>query len=260
MLARRLPGILPEMTTDESLEVTRIYSVAGLLGEDASLITTPPFRSPHHSTSLAGLIGGGSGLPASGRGGPRAHRESSSWTNSRCFAATCSKRCADRSRIAWCGSRAADGHVTFPCNFALVAAMNPCPCGHLGDNRRACKCRESSLAAHRARVSGPLLDRFDIFVMVNPLDKDEILGLPTANPPSTVRARVDAARARQLARYGDKATMNTRGRRDAIEAASQLSRPIRARLARAIDESDLSARRGANPAGGAHDRRSRRLG
>ena len=176
------------MTTDESLEVTRIYSVAGLLGEDASLITTPPFRSPHHSTSLAGLIGGGSGLPRPGEA-VLAHRGVLFLDELSLFRRDVLEALRGPLEDRVVRIARADGHVTFPCNFSLIAAMNPCPCGHLGDNRRACKCRENSLAAHRARVSGPLLDRFDIFVMVDPLDKDKILGPPDGESSSVVRAR-----------------------------------------------------------------------
>ena len=241
MLARRLPGILPQMSSDESLEVTKIYSIAGLLGEDATLMTIPPFRSPHHSTSIAGLIGGGSGLPRPGEA-VLAHRGVLFLDELSLF-----KRDAlealrgpleDRTvRIARC-----DGSVSFPCSFSLVAAMNPCPCGHLGDTRRRCRCKENSLAAHRARVSGPLLDRFDVAINVAPLDKDELLAPATGESSDVVRQRVERARELQVTRYGAEDATNSTGARGAIEESVRLSRPIRARLARAIEDSSLSAR------------------
>jgi magnesium chelatase family protein len=240
MLARRLPGILPAMTADEALEVTRIYSIGGHLGEDASLITTPPFRSPHHTTSVAGLIGGGSGLPRPGEA-VLAHRGVLFLDELSLFRRDVLEALRGPLEDRVVRLARADGHVTFPCDFSLVGAMNPCPCGHLGDVRKACKCREGSLAAHRARVSGPLLDRFDLVVQVNPLDKDELLGIPDGEPSAVVRQRVERARTLQLARYGD-ATTNARAARSEIDASSRLSTPIRARLARAIEDGHLSAR------------------
>lgn len=241
MLARRLPGILPQMSRDESLEVTRIYSIAGHLGEDATLITTPPFRSPHHNTSVAGLIGGGSGLPRPGEA-VLAHRGVLFLDELSLFRRDVldALRAPLEDRVVRIAR--ADAHVTFPCDFSLVAAMNPCPCGHLGDTRKACRCKETSLASHRARVSGPLLDRFDLVVPVEPLDKDELLGPPNGEPSQGVRERVESARALQLKRYGNDAVTNARGGRASIEATTMLSRSIRARLARAIEDADLSAR------------------
>lgn len=241
MLARRLPGILPEMSSDESLEVTRIHSIAGLLGEDASLVRMPPFRSPHHSTSIAGLIGGGAGLPRPGEAA-LAHRGVLFLDELSLFRRDALEALRGPLEDRVVRIARSDGSVTFPCRFSLIAAMNPCPCGHLGDLRKACKCKESSLSAHRARVSGPLLDRFDLVVQVDPLNKDDLLGDPDGESSGVVRTRVDAARAVQLTRFGSDESTNSGGARDAIEETSRLSRPIRARLARSIDEGDLSAR------------------
>ena len=132
--------------------------------------------------------------------------------------------------------------MTFPCRFSLVAAMNPCPCGFLNDPKRDCKCSDQALTGHRARISGPLLDRFDIVIDVAPLDRDELLGPSDGEGSSTVRERVEAARAMQLERYGSGAITNARGNRASVERIVELSRPIRARLGRAVDDMLLSAR------------------
>jgi magnesium chelatase family protein len=241
MLARRLPGILPEMSNDDSLEVTRLYSIAGLLGEDATLITTPPFRAPHHSTSVAGLIGGGAGIPRPGEA-VLAHRGVLFLDELSLFRRDALEALRGPLEDRVVRIARADGHVTFPCNFALVAAMNPCPCGHLGDVRKSCRCRDGQLAAHRARVSGPLLDRFDIVVPVEPVDKDLLLGPADGESSATVRVRVEDARALQALRYGSDSVTNASGVHDSIAETARLSRSIRARLARAIEDSDLSAR------------------
>jgi magnesium chelatase family protein len=241
MLARRLPGILPRMSREESLEVTRLYSVAGRLGDDASLLTERPFRSPHHNTSVAGLIGGGSGLPRPGEavlahGGVLFLDELSLFRRDALEALR--GPLEDREvRIA-----RADAAVTFPCCFSLVAAMNPCPCGYLGNVRRGCRCSDGALAAHRARVSGPLLDRFDLVIGIEPVDKDDLLGPSDGESSAVVRARVEQARGVQSERYGSAGTTNSNGPQDVVEEVVRLSRSVRARIGRAIEEELLSAR------------------
>src|SRR5918996_2861127 len=163
MLARRLPGILPRMSLEESLEVTRIHSVAGLLVERAALVTTRPFRVPHHNITVAGLIGGGSGVALPGEVS-LAHNGSLFLDELGLYRPSVldSLRAPLEDgtvRIARSG-----GSIAYPCRFALIAAMNPCPCGYLGDGLRACRCTLNQIDGYRHKLSGPLLDRIDLHV------------------------------------------------------------------------------------------------
>ncbi|HET9133850.1 MAG TPA: YifB family Mg chelatase-like AAA ATPase [Gemmatimonadales bacterium] len=199
MLARRLPGILPPLTLAEALDVTRIHSVAGLLPAGEALVTRRPFRAPHHTISYAGMIGGGS-IPRPG--------EVSLAHHGVLFldeAAEASPQVLDVLR-----QPLEDGQATiaraamtlaYPARFLLVVAMNPCPCGHAGDPQRACTCSPAMVQKYLARISGPLLDRIDIHLHVPPVRFDELAGRARGESSDTIRARVIAARERQLARF-----------------------------------------------------------
>lgn len=241
MLARRLPGILPTMSQSESLEVTRIYSIAGLLGEDATLISERPFRSPHHNTSVAGLIGGGSGLPKPGEA-VLAHRGVIFLDELSLFRRDVLEALRGPLEDRYVRIARSEATIRFPCEFALVAAMNPCPCGYMNDPRQHCRCSDQALFAHRTRISGPLLDRFDLVISVDPLSKDQLLGPPDGEDSLTVRTRVEEARAVQFARYGDASVTNASGPQHSVEEILRLSRPIRARIGKAIEDMHLSAR------------------
>ena len=205
MLAHRMPGILPEMSDRESIEVTRIYSVAGLLPEPAGLIRARPLRSPHHHVSMAGLIGGGSGLAHPG--------EVSLADNGVLFLDELPLFRSDALeslrapledgyvRIA----RSA-GVVTYPARFSLVAAMNPCPCGYAEDETRVCQCTPLQLHHYKHRLSGPLLDRFDIQTRMPRPSREELMSAADGERSIDVRARVEAARKIQAARYGSDLT------------------------------------------------------
>ncbi len=198
MMARRVAGVLPPMSFDEALEVTIIHSVAGLLPPGAGLLATRPFRAPHHTISDIALVGGGS-VPRPGEIS-LAHRGVLFLDEMPEFG----RRVLDVLRqpleegivrIA----RAART-VTFPARFMLVAAMNPCPCGFLGDTRRPCRCTPSQAAQYSARVSGPLRDRIDLVVDVPAVLPGAPGERPPGEPSAAMRARVVAARARQAAR------------------------------------------------------------
>ena len=197
MLARRLPGILPALSFEESLETTMVYSVAGLLA-GRSLVTERPFRAPHHTVSVAGLAGGG---PAVRPG------EISLAHNGVLFldellefgrpALEALRQPLEEREIAVVRARRT---VIFPADFMLVAALNPCPCGHFGNRLRTCTCSQAAINAYRAKLSGPLLDRIDMHVEVPALAYHELAHSPKGECTATVRARVETARGRQHAR------------------------------------------------------------
>jgi magnesium chelatase family protein len=201
LLARSLPGILPTMTLDEALEVTRIYSVADLLPSDKPLIRLRPFRAPHHTVSEAGLIGGGS-WPRPGEVS-LAHRgvlfadevlEFGSHTLEVLRQPIEDKHVTiSRARVS----------LSFPANFMLIAAMNPCPCGYYGDPVRECTCSTAAVRRYQQRLSGPLLDRIDIHVNVPRVDYDKLTDERRGEPSATIRERVEAARNRQRLRFRD---------------------------------------------------------
>jgi len=241
MLARRLPGILPAMAPDESLDVTRIHSIAGVLGEGAGLVTTRPFRAPHQGISMAGLIGGGQGLARPGEVSLAHHGvlfldELALYRHDalESLRGPVEEGCV---RIARAG-----GAVSFPCRFSLIAAMNPCPCGYFGDTRRACRCSDRNLECYRSKISGPLLDRFDIQVAMTRLTKSELLGAGHGESSATIRARVESARAAQVVRYGSAVTTNASATKAVLESAVQLSDTARTSLGLAIDALAISGR------------------
>jgi magnesium chelatase family protein len=201
MLARRLPTILPAMTRDEALEVTLLHSVAGLLGPRRALVTARPFRSPHHSTSTAGLLGGGSAVIRPGEAS-LAHQGVLFMDEVNEFRRDVleglRQPLEDGRVVVVRGS----GAVQFPARFTLVAAANPCPCGYEGDPRRHCRCPPHRVESYRQRLSGPLLDRMDIRLRVPRLSRSELLGAETGEGSAAVRDRVEAARARQRHRLG----------------------------------------------------------
>ncbi len=199
MLANRLPSILPAMNRSEMLETTNIYSVAGQLPPGQPLITARPFRSPHHTVSAAGLIGGGS-IPAPG--------EISLAHNGVLFLDELAE--FDRSTLEILRqplesrevtiSRAA-GTAVYPCSIMLVAAMNPCPCGYYGSTQKKCTCSKNQVDRYLSRISGPLLDRFDMHIDVDPVIYEDLASQKPAESSAAIRERVEAARDRQKARF-----------------------------------------------------------
>ncbi|MBT9136758.1 MAG: Competence protein ComM [Firmicutes bacterium] len=195
LLAKHLPSILPPMPREEALAVTKIYSVAGLLSNRGALVTERPFRAPHHSISYGGLIGGGK-IPQPGEVS-LAHCGVLFLDELPEF----SKRVLEQLR-----QPLEDGQVTiarvnatltYPAELMLVAAMNPCPCGYYGDRLRPCTCSPQEVTRYRARVSGPLLDRIDMQLMVPRLEYDELAGRNGGESSAVIRRRVAGARAWQ---------------------------------------------------------------
>lgn len=201
MLAQRMPSILPDLSFDEALEVTKIHSIAGLLPKDQPLILNRPFRSPHHTISSAGLSGGGS-TPKPG--------ELSLAHNGILFLDELPEFRRDSLEVLH--QPLEDGNVTisrvnatltYPCNIMLIASMNPCKCGYFGDSRRQCTCTPTQVNRYRSRISGPLLDRIDIQVEVSNVDYEDLSSTENSETSAEIKKRVNKTRKLQLERYKD---------------------------------------------------------
>lgn len=199
MLAKRLPTILPDLTFEESLEITKIHSIAGKL-ENSNLVSQRPFRSPHHTISANGLIGGGK-IPKPGEislshFGVLFLDELLEFNRNtlEVLRGPLEDKVVTISRVG--------ASLTYPCNFMLIASMNPCPCGYLGSKEKECTCTQRQREHYRAKLSGPLLDRFDIHIQVPSVDykKLEVKG---GENSTAIRKRVNLAREIQLSRYKD---------------------------------------------------------
>jgi magnesium chelatase family protein len=255
MLAHRLRGLLPPLSVDEALEVAAIRSLAGERAPDEPLALEPPLREPHHAVSAAALVGGGSGIPRPGELS-LAHRgvllldellETPRWV------LDALRQPLERGVVVLTRARA---RVVYPARVLLVAATNPCPCGHLGSPLRSCSCRPDRVERYRARLSGPLLDRLDLQVQLRPVGRDQLVGPADGEPSAVVAARVQAARAVAAERWEPGVTVATAGS-DRIRATVQ-PRALRAladglerlgRSARAFDRCLRVARTAADLAG-----------
>jgi magnesium chelatase family protein len=198
LLARAMPGILPEMSVDEALDVTRIYSVADALPPEM-LVRTRPFRAPHHTISHAGLVGGGN-WPHPGEIS-LAHRGVLFLDELPEFGARVLEVMRQPIEDKVVTISRAQGSLTFPANFMLVAAMNPCPCGYYGDLLKACTCAPSTVTKYQKRISGPLLDRIDIHVEVPRVEYQKLSDNRLGEASEVIRGRVEAARQRQRERF-----------------------------------------------------------
>ncbi len=242
MLASRLPGILPDMTFDEALETTRIYSVAGIIGTRQSLIVRRPFRSPHHTATTVSIAGGGQGQPHPG--------EVSLAHNGVLFLDELPE--FNRASLEVLRQPLEDGQVhirrasysiTFPSRFTLVVAMNPCPCGYRTDPKRACRCSSGDIQRYSNRLSGPLMDRIDIHVDVPALSFDELSDdQPSGDSSAVVRNIVQQARERQRERYQGKFHCNAHLDSKSIRSHCVMSDGARRILELAMNKLGLSAR------------------
>ncbi|MBI4426307.1 MAG: YifB family Mg chelatase-like AAA ATPase [Candidatus Kerfeldbacteria bacterium] len=199
LLARVLSGILPPLTDPEALEVTRIYSVAGLVDPDQPLLVERPFRSPHHTASTVAVVGGGS----SPRPGEitLAHRGVLFLDEFPEFPRAVLEALRQPLEDGFVSVSRAQASVRFPARFTLLASQNPCPCGYLGDSAHRCRCTPSQLERYRRRVSGPLLDRIDLHCLVPRLPPEDLEAKVKSEPSSAVRDRVVLARKRQQQRF-----------------------------------------------------------
>jgi magnesium chelatase family protein len=201
LLARALPGILPALSVDEALDVTRIYSVSDQLPEGTPLVRTRPFRAPHHTISHAGLVGGGN-WPQPGEIS-LAHLGVLFLDEMVEFPPRVLEVMRQPLEDKTVTISRAQGSLTFPANFQLVGAMNPCPCGYYGDPVKACSCPASTITRYQKRLSGPMLDRIDIHVEVPRVDYEKLTEERMGEPSAMVRERVEAARSIQRERFAE---------------------------------------------------------
>lgn len=245
MLAKRIPSILPTMTFEESIETTNVYSIAGQIDKDSPLVTQRPFRSPHHTVSTAGLTGGG-GIPRPGEislahNGLLFLDELAEFN--RATLEVLRQPIEDRK----VSISRASGTITYPCSIMLVAAMNPCPCGYYGHPTKKCVCSQKQVSQYLSKISGPLLDRFDLHIEVAPVEYDSLASTQKEEPSVAVRERVQRAREIQTERFrGTGITCNARITPDILRevcvmtpAANELLKDVFERLglsARAYDK------------------------
>ena len=205
MLSKRLPSILPDMTWEESLEVTQIYSVMGMLTAKEPMVQRRPFRSPHHTISNAGLTGGGTN-PKPGEIS-MAHKGVLFLDELPEFRKDTLDMMRQPLEDGQVTIARVSGSVTYPAEFMLVCAMNPCKCGWYGDPSGKCTCSENAVQNYRSRISGPLLDRIDIIVEVPSVNFEDLRSRKEAEPSSAVKERINAARKRQHRRFGETGIM-----------------------------------------------------
>ena len=241
MLAKRIPGILPDLSFEEALEATKIHSISGLLPEDIPMIINRPFRSPHHTVSAVGLSGGGAN-PKPG--------EVSLAHNGVLFLDELPEFRRDALEILRQPLEDREititrtgGTSTYPCNFMLIAAYNPCPCGYLGDSAHECHCTSGQIAKYMGRISGPLLDRIDILVNVPAASYDELESKKSGESSAEIRKRVNKARQIQLERYkGTNIFSNSRLTPELMEKYCALDEKGSAILKFAYEKLGLSGR------------------
>ena len=241
LLARALPSILPPMHTDEALEVSKIYSVSGLLPAGQPLVTARPFRSPHHTTSHAGLVGGGR-VPRPGEIS-LAHRGVLFLDEMPEFGQAILEVLRQPLEDKVVTISRASGTLTFPADFILIGAMNPCPCGYASHPRKECRCAPSAIARYQKRLSGPLLDRIDIHVEVPRVEYEKLSSTRTAETSEAIRGRVRRAREIQAARFGAGSTMQNATMAPAqIRQFCELGEAASALMRSAMQQLNLSAR------------------
>jgi len=244
MLSKRLPTILPDMSLEEALEATKVHSVAGTLGAKKALITRRPFRSPHHTISDVGLIGGGR-LPRPGEVS-LAHNGVLFLDEMPEFGKNVLEAMRQPLEDGYVNIVRAAMSITYPASFMLVGAMNPCPCGYLGDPGKNCNCSPAQIQKYRGRISGPLLDRIDIHCDVPAVRFRELTDISVGESSADVKARVNAARSIQAERFRRKkrkaifsnSAMSTRD----IKAYCEVSTDSKRLLETAVERLGLSAR------------------
>ncbi len=244
LLSRCLPGILPELTEKESLEVTKIFSITGNIPPGASLVRIRPFRAPHHTTSQVGLIGGGSMLKPGEVS--LAHRGVLFIDEMPELSRSCLEALRQPMEDGYVSISRANGHVQYPAQFMMVAAANPCPCGYLGDPTRECRCSPLQISKYQKKLSGPILDRIDLHLQVPAVDVKRLMQSDTAGSgesSQSVRQRVKEARAVQTKRFeGTKLNSNSDMRNKDIKKYCPIDKEASLILQQAVVKYGLSAR------------------
>lgn len=240
LLAETFPSILPDMSLKEALETTKIYSVSGRLGETAGIISKRPFRSPHHSSSHVAIVGGGT-KPSPGEI-TLAHRgvlfldefpEFSRMTLES-LRQPLEEGCVTVSR--------ASANATFPAKFILIAAMNPCPCGFLGDDRKECVCSNSQISNYRKKASGPIMDRIDMYIEVGRISFDKLSNEKESENSASIKKRVLLAKKSQEERFKQEASSNSEMDLESIKQYCRLKKEAKDLLEKAVESFNLSAR------------------
>ncbi len=241
ILARTFPTILPKMEIDEALEVTRIFSVAGILTPEKPLLVERPFRSPHHSASSISLIGGGS-FPKPGEV-TLSHRGVLFLDEFPEFPRKAIEVLRQPMEDGYVTISRAAGTVRFPANFILIAAMNPCPCGNLNDPFKNCTCTPSQIASYRRKISGPILDRIDIHVTVARIEYEKLTSKITGEPSWQIRERIEKARKIQRKRFGkQKSLLNSDMANSQVKQFCELDDYSKNLMKNAVNQYHLSAR------------------
>lgn len=240
LLARTIASILPKLTLEESLETTKIYSISGLLGDQA-VITKRPFRSPHHTTSHVGLIGGGT-VPKPGEIS-LSHRGVLFLDELPEFSRYVLEALRQPLEDAVISISRSSGRVTFPAKFMLIGALNPCPCGYYGDDKHQCRCAMTQITKYQKRLSGPLLDRIDIHLEVPAVDVEKLTKTDNSESSDVIRERVQKARDRQSQRFlKTKLSCNADMKSKDLKLFCVLSPECAALLKQAVLKLNLSAR------------------
>ena len=243
MLAKRFAGILPDMSLEECLETTQIYSVAGMLKTNQALVTKRPYRATHHTASDIALVGGGA-IPKPGEVS-LAHNGVLFLDELPEFHRNALEALRQPLEEGWVRISRISKMITFPSSFCLVAAMNPCPCGFFGNNsnHRLCRCSPSQILKYRGKISGPLADRIDIHIEVPELKPSELILSREPESSKDIKQRVNQARRRQLERFQyTNIYFNSRMNHKQIKKFCQLSDSAKELLRQAINELGFSAR------------------
>ncbi|MDD3190188.1 MAG: YifB family Mg chelatase-like AAA ATPase [Candidatus Pacebacteria bacterium] len=241
LLARAVPTILPQMTKEEALEVTKIYSIAGLLPSDKPLITTRPFRTPHHSASAPALVGGGA-FPRPGEIS-LSHRGVLFLDELPEFPRTILENLRQPLEDGVVTISRAQGTLTFPANFTLVASMNPCPCGYLNDPEHDCSCSPSQIIKYQKKISGPLLDRIDLYIEVPRIKFDKLSNEELEESSDEIRQRVESARVMQKERFRKSGLIsNSEMNSQVVKEFCQVDEATLNLLKTAVSQFNLSAR------------------